>query len=84
MGADVSRDGSDEEQHEADRGGHAERGHTDTDQQTERARDTWEVDNDLQARCAAVYDGLAERHWLSPWQVVVDPDFDALAALVVT
>jgi dTMP kinase len=53
-------------------------------ERTERARDKWETDNDLQTRCAAVYDGLAERHWLSPWQVVADPDYDALAALVVT
>lgn len=53
-------------------------------ERTERARDTWETDGGLQERCAAVYDGLAQRQWLSPWQVVTDPDYGALAARVVT
>jgi dTMP kinase len=35
-----------------------------------RARDTWEADGELQARCAAVYDQLAADSWLSPWHVV--------------
>lgn len=52
-------------------------------ERTERARDTWETDNDLQTRCAEVYDGLAGRRWLSPWEVVGDPDYDALAARVI-
>lgn len=49
----------------------------------DRARDTYESDEDLQVRCARVYEGLAERGWLAPWFVVdgthsVDPE--ALAA----
>lgn len=35
-----------------------------------RGRDTWESDDALQSRVAAVYDGLAEDDWLSPWHVV--------------
>lgn len=49
----------------------------------ERARDSYESDGGLQARCAAVYDGLAERGWLSPWHVVdgaASVDADTLAA----
>jgi len=49
----------------------------------DRERDTWESDQPLQTRVAAVYDGLAEDHWLSPWHVVDGtsaPDFGALAA----
>jgi dTMP kinase len=38
--------------------------------ETDRGRDTWESDDALQARVAAVYDGLAENDWLSPWHVV--------------
>jgi dTMP kinase len=56
-------------------------------ERTERARDTWETDNDLQARCAAVYDGLAAADWLSPWQVVdgsEGADYPALAAGILT
>jgi dTMP kinase len=37
-----------------------------------RARDGYEADAALQARCAAVYDGLAAASWLAPW-FVVDP-----------
>jgi dTMP kinase len=47
-----------------------------------RERDTWEADGSLQARVAAVYDGLAEDGWLSPWYVVdgtSSPDWHALA-----
>lgn len=35
-----------------------------------RARDSFESDDGLQARCAAVYDQLAARHWLGRWQVL--------------
>ncbi|RKT57466.1 dTMP kinase [Saccharothrix australiensis] len=35
-----------------------------------RERDLYESDDDLQGRCASVYDGLAAAHWLSPWEVV--------------
>lgn len=36
----------------------------------QRERDLYESDDDLQTRCAAVYDELAAAHWLSPWEVV--------------
>lgn len=48
-----------------------------------QARDTWEVDGGLQARCAAVYDQLAADSWVSPWHVVdgaTGADAVALAA----
>lgn len=35
-----------------------------------RAKDFYEIDTGLQARCAAVYDGLAAAGWLAPWSVV--------------
>ncbi|ONI83698.1 thymidylate kinase [Saccharothrix sp. ALI-22-I] len=35
-----------------------------------RGRDLYESDGGLQARCAAVYDGLATSGWLSPWEVL--------------
>ncbi|MEU4742762.1 dTMP kinase [Actinosynnema sp. NPDC023658] len=35
-----------------------------------RGRDLYESDGGLQARCAAVYDGLAAAGWLSPWEVL--------------
>lgn len=35
-----------------------------------RSKDLYEVDAGLQARCAAVYDGLAAEGWLAPWLVV--------------
>lgn len=35
-----------------------------------RARDSFESDDGLQARCAGVYDELAETDWLAPWHVV--------------
>jgi dTMP kinase len=50
-----------------------------------RARDVWESDDGLQARCAAVYDQLAADGWLSPWHVVdgtSDADFAELAAVL--
>jgi dTMP kinase len=51
----------------------------------DRGRDTWESDADLQARVAAVYDGLAKDDWLAPWHVVdgtSTPDYPALAGLL--
>jgi dTMP kinase len=38
--------------------------------EVERAKDCYETDRGLQARCAAVYDGLAAGAWLAPWSVV--------------
>ncbi|MDQ3764437.1 MAG: dTMP kinase [Actinomycetota bacterium] len=35
-----------------------------------RAKDLYETDRGLQARCAAVYDGLAAGGWLTPWSVI--------------
>jgi dTMP kinase len=35
-----------------------------------REKDLYETDRGLQARCAAVYDGLAAGGWLAPWSVV--------------
>ncbi|HEY6425239.1 MAG TPA: dTMP kinase [Pseudonocardiaceae bacterium] len=35
-----------------------------------RAKDLYETDQGLQARCAAVYDGLAALGWLTPWSVL--------------
>jgi dTMP kinase len=35
-----------------------------------RTRDSFEADGGLQARCAAVYDELAQQCWLSRWQVL--------------
>ncbi len=35
-----------------------------------RTKDSYEIDRGLQARCAAVYDGLAAAGWLAPWSVV--------------
>ena len=35
-----------------------------------RAKDRYETDTGLQARCAAVYDGLAASGWLAPWWVI--------------
>ena len=37
---------------------------------TDRTKDSFEADAGLQARCAAVYDELAARNWLSPWHVL--------------
>ncbi|MFC4853530.1 dTMP kinase [Actinophytocola glycyrrhizae] len=50
--------------------------------EADRARDTWESDDALQARVAAVYDGLAADGWLAPWHVVdgtTTPDAAGLA-----
>jgi dTMP kinase len=38
--------------------------------QADRARDAFESDGGLQARCARVYDELAAQDWLSPWHVL--------------
>jgi dTMP kinase len=35
-----------------------------------RRKDRYETDHGLQARCAAVYDGLAAGGWLAPWSVL--------------
>jgi dTMP kinase len=54
--------------------------------ESDRARDDWESDGGLQARCAAVYDQLAADGWLSPWHVVDGTstlDYAGLAKLVV-
>ena len=46
-----------------------------------RTRDAYERDGSLQSRTSAVYGALAERNWVSPWQVVTaDVDPDRLAA----
>lgn len=46
-----------------------------------RARDAYESDDGLQSRTDAVYRGLAERQWLSPWTVIGDePDPRSIAA----
>ncbi len=39
-------------------------------EETDRARDNFESDGDLQARVAATYEQLAAREWLSPWLTV--------------
>jgi dTMP kinase len=52
------------------------------DADADRARDSFEADGGLQARCARVYDQLAESGWLAPWHVVdgtVDLDAAVLA-----
>jgi dTMP kinase len=36
----------------------------------ERGRDAFERDNELQRRTGAVYRGLAEKSWVSPWTVL--------------
>jgi dTMP kinase len=35
-----------------------------------RGKDLYETDHGLQARCAAVYDGLAAGGWLAPWSLL--------------
>lgn len=42
-------------------------GRAETD--SKRTKDLHEIDQDLQARCAAVYDGLAANGWLARWSV---------------
>ncbi|GHF46425.1 dTMP kinase [Amycolatopsis bartoniae] len=48
----------------------AERAERRAGTETGRAKDAFESDDDLQVRCARVYDQLAARSWLSPWHVV--------------
>jgi dTMP kinase len=55
----------------ADRRAEADRG---------REKDLYESDRGLQARCAAVYDGLAAGGWLAPWSVL-DGSTEETAAL---
>ncbi|HET9256630.1 MAG TPA: dTMP kinase, partial [Pseudonocardiaceae bacterium] len=45
-----------------------------------RRKDRYESDRGLQARCAAVYDGLAAGGWLAPW-LVLEGGTDDPAAL---
>lgn len=48
-----------------------------------RRRDNFESDSSLQQRCGAVYEGLAEIGWWSPWRVIDGaerPDYAELAA----
>ncbi|ASR37922.1 dTMP kinase [Prauserella marina] len=40
------------------------------DADSTRTKDAFESDDDLQVRCAKVYDELADRSWVSPWIVV--------------
>ncbi|NIJ10754.1 dTMP kinase [Saccharomonospora amisosensis] len=50
---------------------------------TARPQDAFESDDALQARCARLYDRLAEEGWLAPWHIVdgtARVDADALAA----
>jgi dTMP kinase len=49
-----------------------------------RSKDFYEKDGALQARCAAVYDGLAVRGWLAPWSPIdgTVAVIDGLAAVV--
>lgn len=50
--------------------------------EADRGRDTWEADDALQSRVAAVYDDLAADNWLAPWHVVdgtTTPDVTELA-----
>ncbi|WP_312868884.1 dTMP kinase [Amycolatopsis pithecellobii] len=48
----------------------AERAARRAQSEVDRAKDAFESDDDLQIRCARVYDQLAADGWLSPWQVV--------------
>jgi dTMP kinase len=62
----------------ADRAERRER--TDAD----RTRDRFEADAGLQARCALVYDGLADEGWLAPWHVLDGTTAQDMAVLVKT
>jgi dTMP kinase len=55
--------------------------------EADRPRDSFESDDGLQARTAAVYDQLAARRWLSAWTVLDGApaiDYAALAATLLT
>lgn len=45
-----------------------------------RTRDAYESDDELQARCAEAYDGLAAAGWVSPW-TVLDGTADTATAM---
>ena len=63
----------------------AERAERRAASETDRARDAYERDAELQQRTGAVYTGLAARHWHGPWSVAgsdVDPSRLAAALLV--
>lgn len=54
------------------------------EQDASRERDSYERDDSLQRRTAAVYSELAANHWVSPWVVVDDStDVNRLAARLV-
>ncbi|WP_371829966.1 dTMP kinase [Rhodococcoides trifolii] len=54
-----------------------ERARTREQEDGSRIRDAYERDSGLQRRTAAVYAGLAEKQWMSPWHVVDgSPDGD--------
>ncbi|WP_236789224.1 dTMP kinase [Amycolatopsis sp. GM8] len=48
----------------------AERAERRAQSEVDRAKDAFESDDDLQVRCARVYDQLAAESWLSPWRVI--------------
>lgn len=48
----------------------AERAGRRAESEVDRAKDAFESDDDLQTRCARVYDQLAEGRWLSRWRIV--------------
>ncbi|MGH3725190.1 MAG: dTMP kinase [Mycobacterium sp.] len=48
-------------------------------QESDRTRDTYERDGDLQTRVSAAYADLAQRNWGGPWVVTDGADPDALA-----
>lgn len=49
-------------------------------QESDRTRDTYERDEDLQHRVSAAYADLAQRNWGGPWVVTDGTDPEALAA----
>jgi dTMP kinase len=54
------------------------------DAESARRKDRYESDHELQARCAAVYEGLVAGSWLAPWSVLdggLDRNADKTAAL---
>jgi dTMP kinase len=56
-------------------------------EEDDRDRDSFESDEGLQARVAAVYDELAAQAWLAPWRVVDGSgpvDHDAIAGELLT
>ena len=49
-------------------------------QESDRARDTYERDSDLQQRVSAAYADLAQRDWGGPWMITDGVEPEALAA----